>query len=76
MFSLWNARHESGRAIEFYGMHMILAMIVFVAGFLVMTIPSRPVGQGVLIWISRLALLPFISILLIGGVVHAKAGGG
>lgn len=76
MLSLWNARHEAGRAAEFYGTQMMMASIVLVAGFLVIAVPPAPLRAAVRIWINRLAFLPFLPILLIGGVVYAKGGGG
>ena len=36
ILSLWNARHEAGRAGEFYAQHLASASIVLVLGFLVL----------------------------------------
>ncbi len=76
MISLWNARHEAGRAAEFYGTHMVLAMIVLAVGFLVIVSPPAPFRSTLRTWVSRMALLPLLPIALIGGVVYAKGGGG
>ena len=76
MLSLWNARHEAGRATEFYGTHIMLAAIVLVAGFLVIAVPPPRFQGSVHRWLSRLALLPLAPIAMIGGVVYAKGGTG
>lgn len=76
ILSLWNARHEAGRAAEFYGTHLLFAAIVLAAGFLVIVVPAAPLRASVRTWISRMALLPLLPIFLIGGVVYAKGGGG
>ena len=76
MLSLWSARHEAGRATEFYGIHMMLAAVVLIAGFLVIAVPPARARVSLRKWLSRLALLPLLPIVLIGGVVYGKSGGG
>ncbi|HUR44064.1 MAG TPA: sulfatase-like hydrolase/transferase, partial [Aestuariivirga sp.] len=76
VISLWNARHEAGRAAEFYGTHILLAAVVLVIGFLVIVVPPAPLRAAIRIWVSRMALLPLLPIVLIGGIVYAKGGGG
>lgn len=77
ILSLWNARHEAGRAAEFYTTPLALSVLVLIAGFIVFAVPSG-LGRGGR-WgrlMTRLALLPILPVALIGGVVYAKAGGG
>ncbi len=75
ILSLWNARHEAGRAGEFYAQHLISASIVLSLGFLVLFWPAhyyRPCK----VWLHRLHWFPVLPIALIAGVVLAKSGGG
>lgn len=75
ILSLWNARHEAGRAAEFYEQHLLSALIVLALGFLVIFLPADITGR-VKIWLRRLCWFPVVPIALIAGVVFAKDGGG
>ncbi len=75
ILSLWNARHEAGRAAEFYEQHLVSALIVLALGFLVIFLPPRVTGRAKN-WLRRLCWFPLVPIALIAGVVFAKDGGG
>ncbi|QIG50292.1 sulfatase-like hydrolase/transferase [Nordella sp. HKS 07] len=75
--SLWNARHEAGRAADFYGHQLFLsAGLVFVAGLLAIGFPAPLRSAGARRWLNRLALLPVLPFLAIAVIVAMKAGGG
>ncbi|HUQ36084.1 MAG TPA: sulfatase-like hydrolase/transferase [Aestuariivirga sp.] len=75
ILSLWNARHEAGRAAEFYEQHLVSALIVLALGFLVIFLPPRVTGRAKN-WLRRLCWFPLVPIALIAAVVFAKDGGG
>jgi hypothetical protein len=75
ILSLWNARHEVGRAADFYRQHLTSASIVLVLGFLVIFLPAHIAGRTK-VWLHRLRWFPLVPIALIAGVVFAKDGGG
>ena len=75
ILSLWNARHEAGRAGEFYAQHLASASIVLVLGLLVLFWPAHIAGHAK-VWLHRLRWFPLVPIALIAGVVFAKSGGG
>ncbi len=75
ILSLWNARHEAGRAAEFYEQHLGSALIVLALGLLVMIFPAHITGHAKN-WLRRLCWVPLVPIALIAGVVFAKDGGG
>jgi glucan phosphoethanolaminetransferase (alkaline phosphatase superfamily) len=74
--SLWSARHEAGRALEFYREGAVLAVFASLAGFaLFMLAPSaRPPRRR---WLARLAAVaPLVPILLFAAVLYARDGQG
>ena len=73
--SLWNARHEAGRATDFYGIHIILATFVLAAGLLVFAAPVGVTSKA-RTWLKRLFWFPAVPVALIAGVVFMKGGGG
>ena len=75
ILSLWNARHEAGRAGEFYSQHLTSAAIVLALGFLILFWPAQIAGRAK-VWLHRLRWFPVLPIALIAGVVFAKSGGG
>jgi glucan phosphoethanolaminetransferase (alkaline phosphatase superfamily) len=76
MLSLWNARHEAGRAADLYHSSMVLAAILFAASFLVFVAPARQWRDRARKWLIPAAALPAIPVFLIAGVVWLKNGGG
>ncbi len=76
VLTLWNARHESGRALEFYAHDALWAGIVFAIGLvLLMLPPSLPHG-----WLRRLVKwfgwAPAVPVAIIAAIVFIKSGGG
>ena len=76
VLTLWNARHESSRALEFYYHDALWAVVVFVIGLvLLMLPPSLPHG-----WVRRLvkwfAWTPAVPVAVIAAIVLIKSGGG
>jgi lipid A ethanolaminephosphotransferase len=74
--SLWSARHEAGRAMEFYGSELALLALVAFAGLLVLTTPPTTRLAAVQRWLSRLAWTPALPIALIAAIIVIKEGGG
>ncbi len=76
VLTLWNARHEGGRALEFYYHDALWALAVFVIGLvLLMLPPSLPHG-----WPRRLVKwfcwTPAVPVAIIAAIVLIKNGGG
>ena len=75
--SLWNARHEAGRAAEFYGPQvMMLAGLVFTGFLLAIALPAPLKSARLRLWTGRLAFLPVLPIAAIAGIVGWTGGGG
>ncbi len=75
--SLWNARHEAGRAADFYGIQLLhTAGLVFVAGLVAMGFSAPLSSARAKAWTGRLALLPVLPFAAIAGIVLLKSGGG
>lgn len=74
--SLWAARHELGRALEFYGPAMAWSALVFVFGFIVIAAPSVGLGTPLQRLLRYSAWAPAFTITLFAGVIYAKDGGG
>lgn len=73
--SLWNARHEAGRAAEFYGSHIGLALVVLASGILLMALPVGIPGK-LRRWFGYLFWFPAVPVAVIAAVVFLKGGGG
>ncbi|MGE3876709.1 MAG: sulfatase-like hydrolase/transferase [Parvibaculaceae bacterium] len=75
--SLWNARHEAGRAADFYGPHLMLtAAAVFAAGVLIIGFPAPVKSAKARLWLGRLFLLPILPMAAIAFIVGTKSGNG
>ncbi|MDO8981941.1 MAG: sulfatase-like hydrolase/transferase [Afipia sp.] len=74
--SLWAARHEVGRALEFYGSAMAWSALVFLFGFIVIAAPSVKPGAHLRRLLRYLAWAPAFPIALFAAVIYAKDGGG
>lgn len=74
--SLWAARHELGRALEFYGSAMAWSALVFLFGFVVIAAPSVKPGVPLQRLLRYLAWAPAFPIMLFAAVIYAKDGGG
>lgn len=73
--SLWNARHEAGRAAEFYGQYILPASLLLVTSLLVLGLPVA-VTARLSRWLKRLFWFPALPVALIAGIVFMKGGGG
>lgn len=73
--SLWNARHEAGRAFEFYRSHVNTFLLILVAGFVLLCMPPMrfPAAER---YIRAFAFLPLIPVLLFSAIMYSKDGGG
>ena len=74
--SLWTARHEAGRALEFYKTGIIGAAIVFIASFLIIAAPPTPKHRWVEFSLKWLSWTPAVPVLLIAAIIFIKEGGG
>ena len=74
--SLWSARHEAGRAMEFYSTELAILALVAAVGFLVLATPPAIRLAPVQRWLSRLALAPAVPVVLIAAIIVLKEGGG
>ncbi len=75
--SLWNARHEAGRATDFYGPQLITtAAIVLTAGLLIIGFPAPLKSAKARLWLKRLVLLPVLPFAAIAFIVGTKGGNG
>lgn len=74
--SLWAARHELGRAFEFYAPAMAWSALVFVFGFIVIAAPSVRPGARMQRLLRYSAWAPAFPIMLFAAVIYAKDGGG
>lgn len=74
VISLWNARHEVGRAADFYSAAIVPSLGIFAIACFAVLMPSELVFPGGS-WRS-LALFPALPIILIAGVVLYREGKG
>jgi glucan phosphoethanolaminetransferase (alkaline phosphatase superfamily) len=74
--SLWAARHELGRALEFYGTAMAWSAVVFLFGVIVIAAPSVKPGARLQRGLRYFAWAPAFPIMLFAAVIYAKDGGG
>jgi len=76
VISLWNARHESGRALEFYRYDVLWAALVFVIGFFLLVAPPVPQAPGLRRALKWLGFAPAVPVAIIAAIVLMKSGGG
>lgn len=75
--SLWNARHEAGRASSFYGPQLITTLIlVLTAGMAIIAFPATLASARARLWVKRLVLLPVLPAAAIAYIVATKGGNG
>jgi lipid A ethanolaminephosphotransferase len=74
--SLWSARHEAGRAMEFYAGQVALLAVVAAIGIAVLTAPPALPVAPIQRWLSRLVWTPVLPVALIAAVIVLKEGGG
>ncbi len=76
VLTMWNARHEGGRALDFYYHDAIWAAAVFLVGVVVLMLPpSLPHGlmRRLVKWF---AWAPAVPVAVIAAIVFIKNGGG
>ncbi len=74
--SLWTARHEAGRALEFYKSGIVAAVIVFITSFAIIALPPTPKHRWVAFSLKWLSWTPVVPVLLIAAIIFIKEGGG
>ena len=74
--SLWSARHEAARAMDFYGTEMIYLALVIAAGVMVLAMPPILRVAWLQRWLSRFAWTPALPVALIAAIIVVKEGGG
>ena len=73
--SLWNARHEAGRALAFYQSSLAGAAAIFVVTLIVLVLPPPPLMRFARVrrW---LVVVPLVPIILYAGVIVYRGGDG
>lgn len=74
--SLWNARHEAARAMDFYTSDLHRLVLVLLCGFVVMALPPAAPGLRLQRWLARLRWAPAVPVALIAAIMVVKEGGG
>lgn len=74
--SLWNARHEASRAMEFYARDFLWLPLIFLAGVAVLALPPVPRLTHARTMAALFALLPAVPVAAITGIILTKEGGG
>jgi lipid A ethanolaminephosphotransferase len=74
--SLWSARHEAARAMDFYASDLAILAVVVAAGLVVLTTPPAIRVAWVQRWLTRLAWTPAVPVALIAAIIVLKEGGG
>ena len=76
VLSLWSARHEAGRAMDFYAAEVVLLLVVLALGLIVFASPPVPARSSWRRWLTRLAWAPAIPVICTATIVVYKDGGG
>ena len=76
VMSFWAAKHEFGRAGEFYQTSIVAAALLGVMSVLAVAMPPAPMKPGLGILLRRLSWLPCLPIVLIAGIVIFRQGQG
>ncbi len=76
VLSLWNARHEAGRAGAEYAHQIWLALAVFAVALVLFGFGPGAWGERTSRWLKRLVWVPALPVLAIAGIVYMKGGGG
>lgn len=76
VLSFWTARHEAGRAIEFYQDVGVWVAVVLIAFLAVLYLPPTVRNQKIRKFISRLAWAPAMPIILMAAIIVTRDGSG
>ena len=74
--SLWSARHEAGRAFEFYQSHIFASMLVLFSVYTAISIGPVPRHRLVRLALKWFFWTPAVPVILISGIIILKQGGG
>lgn len=74
MLSLWNERHEAGRAGSFYSHQIWLAMALFAFCIVIFMLPTPTLGSRLNALFKRLSVFPALPIIMIAVVFWSKNG--
>ena len=74
--SLWTAKHEAHRALEFYQTAFFWSTAVFLGSFAVIATPVALNGKLVRAGLKWLSWTPAVPVLLIAAIILLKEGGG
>jgi glucan phosphoethanolaminetransferase (alkaline phosphatase superfamily) len=74
--SLWNARHEAARAMDFYTADVYRLVFALCCGAVVMAVPPAATGERLRRWLGRLAWAPAVPVAIIAAIMVVKEGGG
>lgn len=75
VISLWSARHEIDRALDFYAGFILTAGLVVLVGFVAMLLPS-PIGRRLDRALTWMWWVPAVPVLLITVIIYLRSGGG
>jgi lipid A ethanolaminephosphotransferase len=76
VISLWNARHEAGRAADFYQRDIYWFALALLGGFVALMLAPRIPALARRRWSGALALMPLVPILAMAAIIVVKEGGG
>ncbi|NNE23100.1 MAG: sulfatase-like hydrolase/transferase [Rhizobiales bacterium] len=76
ILSLWNARHETGRALERYYLDLAWPLIIFATSLGAMLLFPVPRASGLRRALTLTAWAPLVPIVMIAGVLSIKNGSG
>lgn len=76
MVSLWAARHEAGRAADFYAGALAWPVLVILSTLVLAAFAPVPRSPFLRRWTARLGFVPLLPVLAIAGIVFIKEGGG
>ena len=74
--SMWNARHEAGRAIEFFQSAGIWALLVLIASYVIFVASPVPRQAVVRRYLHRLSWVPAVAIGLMAAILVVRDGSG
>jgi glucan phosphoethanolaminetransferase (alkaline phosphatase superfamily) len=74
--SLWSARHEAGRALDFYSSEVWRPVVVLVIGILILAVPPVPTNRTIKRWLGHLGWTPLIPVVCIAAIIYLREGGG
>ena len=74
--SLWTAKHEAHRAMEFYYSGFIWSLLVFLGSFIIIAAPPVPNNRWLQFGLKWFSWTPAVPVLLMAAIIVIKEGGG